>query len=118
MPTKTKSAQSPGSAILRQRFHRSKGYKHADARNIHVLDDSENSNALVSVVERNDLEEMMYAAELADRDFTAERGLPQVIINRYGFCLFGFCSTIIYCILIVKKLYPVTIWPWQSLSRI
>eukprot|EP00271_Cylindrocystis_brebissonii_P001093 TRINITY_DN11344_c0_g1_i1.p1 TRINITY_DN11344_c0_g1~~TRINITY_DN11344_c0_g1_i1.p1 ORF type:complete len:824 (+),score=185.19 TRINITY_DN11344_c0_g1_i1:521-2992(+) len=86
MPTPRRKKAQPGStvgqALLRHRFNRSKEYENADVSRLHLLDGDETDKpVLTSVIERTDLQELLETAQLADRDFSATRGAPVVVVS-------------------------------------
>eukprot|EP00897_Mesotaenium_endlicherianum_P010478 jgi/Mesen1/9459/ME000627S08849 len=79
---KKKGPPGVGHTLIRRRFNRSKGFDNADPSRLHTEELEEADRpALQSIIDRNDLDELLYTAELADRDFTAERGNAQVILS-------------------------------------
>jgi large subunit GTPase 1 len=62
---------SVGSALVNRA--KRDGRTNAAAAHLHTTDAASGGNALQSVIETNDLQEMMSMAELAERDFAAER---------------------------------------------
>ena len=71
-----KTGKSVGSALMNRA--RKDGKSGADAYLLYTTD-TKRSNAIDSVIQQNDLEELMSMAELADRDFTADRGRAVVV---------------------------------------
>lgn len=79
-------------AIIRHRFNRSRGFEHTDearrrgSEGEHgggVEGEGDTGRQLQSVVDRSDLDEMMHMAEMAERDFYAERGSAHLVLNKW-----------------------------------
>ncbi|CAI5531263.1 unnamed protein product [Closterium sp. Naga37s-1] len=81
MPKKKGGSESLGSSLIRHRFNRGSEFQHADEGRRHVIAAAEAAAkpALVSVVDQNDLEELLTTAELAGREFAAQRGNAEII---------------------------------------
>lgn len=84
MPRAKKKTTGLGQSLIRHRFNRPQGYENTlEARQADPgYDDfAARPPGLESVIERNDLDELMAMADLAGRDFAAERGASQVVIK-------------------------------------
>ncbi|GAQ93508.1 hypothetical protein KFL_015930010, partial [Klebsormidium nitens] len=85
MPRAKKKTTGLGQSLIRHRFNRPQGYENTlEARQADPgYDDFAGARppGLESVIERNDLDELMAMADLAGRDFAAERGATQVVIK-------------------------------------
>ncbi|CAI6000396.1 unnamed protein product [Closterium sp. NIES-65] len=81
MPKKKGGSGSLGSSLIRHRFNRGSEFQHADEGRRHVIAAAEAAAkpALVSVVDQSDLEELLTTAELAGREFAAQRGNAEII---------------------------------------
>ncbi|CAI5533240.1 unnamed protein product [Closterium sp. Naga37s-1] len=81
MPKKKGGSGSLGSSLIRHRFNRGSEFQHADEGQRHVIAAAEAAAkpALVSVVDQSDLEELLTTAELAGREFAAQRGNAEII---------------------------------------
>ncbi|CAI5473897.1 unnamed protein product [Closterium sp. Yama58-4] len=81
MPKKKGGSGSLGSSLIRHRFNRGSEFQNADEGRRHVIAAAEAAAkpALVSVVDQSDLEELLTTAELAGREFAAQRGNAEII---------------------------------------
>ena len=69
-----------GAALVRRRFNRSlASSKAAASLSPHVALAGDGKAPLTSIVDQSDLDDLLFTAELAGREFTAQRGAAEII---------------------------------------